>query len=227
MVHCFRYLKAAVAERFGRRKEVLVVEVIHAVRDAWSWLDNACVEMHNGFCKRRASAAEVPHHFSFRLRRDLSGDETRMAAAAAIAARGLGVAGGGAESLDDVFCLVKTFMADAHLQQAPLLVLPAARAQRVQATPNQVVQRHRLTERRARELTLFAQVLEQPTYNLTEAAAYMRSLVSPAPVRLDELPPLTWLERSSRRGPELGGVHAVPPALPEIPWNLKVRFKRL
>ena len=146
MVHCVRYLKAALAERVGRRKEVLVVEVIHAVRDAWSWLDNACVEMYNGFCKRRASAAEVPHYFSFGFQSDLSGDEMRMAAATAIVARGSGVASGGAERPDDVFCLVKTFMVDAHLQLAPLLVLPVAKDQRVRATPNLVVQRHRLTE---------------------------------------------------------------------------------
>jgi hypothetical protein len=227
VVTCRRYLKVSLAERVGRRKEILVVECLNGVRDAWSWLDDACVELYNGFCKRHASAAEVPHSFSFRLRCDLSGDELRMAAAAAIAAGAAGVAGGvAAESPNDVFCLVKTFMADARLQQAPLLVLPAARAQRVRATPNMVVKRHNLSERRARELASFARVLEQPAYNLRAAAAYMRHLVAPAPVCVDELPPLTWLERSSRRE-YFGGAHAPPPALREIPWNLKVRFKRL
>ena len=147
MVHCFTYLKAALAECVGRRKEVLVGKVIHAVREVWSWLDNASVEdMHNRFCKRCASAVEVPHYFSCGFQSDLSGDEMRMATATAIVARGSGVASGGAERLDDVFCLVKTFMVDAHLQLAPLLVLPIAKDQRVRATPNLVVQRHHLTE---------------------------------------------------------------------------------
>jgi len=71
-------------------------------------------------------------------------------------------------------------MTEVHLQQAPLLVLPAARAQRARATPNMVVKRHNLSERRACELASFARVLEQPGYNLREAVMYMRHLVAPA-----------------------------------------------
>lgn len=199
------------------------MDCVYGVRNAWSWLDDSCVELYNAFCRRHNSAAEVPHVFSFKLRCDLSVDEQRM-----VAADAAGVAGVvGAGSPNDVFCLVKTFMADARLQQVPLLVLPADRAQRVRATPNMVAPRHSMSNKRAHDLSAFARVLEQPAYNLTDAAAYMRRLVAAAPVSTDDLPPLSWLGKAASRSQGVAGAPAPQPALLAIPWNLKVRFKRL
>jgi hypothetical protein len=85
-------------------------------------------------------------------------------------------------------------MADAHLQQAPLMVLPRTRAARVRQVPRTVVPRAALREKRAKELLNFSRVLESPAYGLREAAAYVRGLVTASCVGIDDLPRLPWLE---------------------------------
>ncbi len=207
-----------------RRKEVLKVELVHGMRSTWEWLEPAQVELFNAFLPRQGG--QVPHSFMFKLRRDLSDDEQRMVVASD-ARFPMGDPARGEPTPDNVFCLVKTHMADAHLQQAPLMVLPRSRAVRVRQVPRTVVPRAALHEKRAKELLSFARALETPTYGLRDAAAYIRGLVTPPCVGIDDLPRLQWLESPAApfglANPQGGG----PVALPSVPWNLRVRFKRL
>ena len=200
---------------------MLVVERLCGVRDAWEWLACAGVELFNAFARRHGVDKDVPHSFTFKLRRELSADEDRT-----VAANWERRLPGVAPHPDDVLCLIKTFMADSHLQQSPLLVLPATRCQRIPATP-QVVVTHAISQERARELLVIARILEKPAYGMTRAAAYIRELAANRPVRLEQFPALPWL--SARVGPRpLVDGQARPPAvLPQTPWNLQARFKRL
>jgi hypothetical protein len=207
-----------------QRKEVLKVELVHGVRSAWEWLEPAQVELFNAFLPRQR--VQVPHSFMFKLRRDLSDDEQRM-----VVASGARFPIGDLEcrepSPDDVLCLVKTHMADAHLQQAPLMVLPRTRAARVRQVPRTVVPRAALCGKRAKELLSFARVLESPAYGLREAAVYVRGLVTASCVGIDDLPRLPWLESHATPFGLANPRGGDPVALPSVPWNLKVRFKRL
>ena len=211
-------LKAKVAKR-GER---LIVRILPAVRNAWNWLQVIGVELHNAWVRRSGCAAETPHSFSFKLRRDLSADEASMLA------RQAGAVDKAAPDAFDVFCLVKTFMADQRLQQAPVLVLPASCARRVSPAPSFIVPRADMSSKRKRELVAFAQVLEKPCYGLHRAAKYLRGLAShPLTYGGDQLPELCWLSRVSQPWAPLsftGNAHFR--HLPDVPWELKARFKR-
>jgi len=199
-----------------------VVDQLQTVRNSRAWLCGAGVATYNAFQKRHHSAAEVPHSFSFKLRCNLTSNERTMAERAGVA----GVAGGAADP-HDVFVLVKTFMSDSHLQQAPLLVLPAARARLVAQAPTDILERLPLTAVQRHSLLALAQTLEKPSYRLPRAAAYLRYLASE---QVSERPPdLTWLTRRSH-APAVPLLHTDNPQfhhLPEAPWQLKVRYKRL
>ena len=199
---------------------MLKVELVTGIRFFWEWLAPARVDLFNAFLLRHG--AEVPHSFMFKLRRDLSDDEQRMVVAANARCQS-----DGPPLPDDVFCLVKTYMADTRLQQAPLLVLPRSRAARIRQVPRAVVPRAPLHEKRAKELLNFARALASPIYGLREAAAYVQGLLAPSCVGIDDLPRLHWLEADPPPlglGNPRGGETA---ALPKVPWNLKVRFKGL
>ena len=200
---------------------MLEVERLRGIRSAWDWLSHAGIELLNAFKRRPGIDRDVPHSFSFKLRRDLSSDEERM-----VAACGDRCCRADPAHPDDVFCLVKTFMADAQLQQSPVLVLPASRSQRVPATPRTVTRRP-ISEDRARGLVVLARTLEKPAYGLARAASYLRQLAANHPVQLEDLPALSWL--AARAAPQpLVDRQALPLAvLPQTPWNLQVRFKHL
>ena len=70
-----RYLKSALKERVHKRGEELLVEQMTHVVNYGDWLNAAGVEAYNSFVPRRGSTIEVPHSFSFKLRRDLTGKE--------------------------------------------------------------------------------------------------------------------------------------------------------
>lgn len=218
----------------GRRGEALFVDLLPAVRNAWDWLAPAGVELYNAFVRRKSSGASVPHAFTFKLRKDLNEKEMEMMQRASHVP-GPGVEGvegglrGPASGNDpfDVMALVKTFMSDYHLQQPPILVLPAARACRVAPGPSALVPRAEVTDRRKQELKVFADVLQLPAYNLLDAAAYVRGLMAPRQA-ISDLPALSWLV--SQAGVPPGVSHTDNghfAHLPEAPWHLKVRYKRL
>jgi len=215
-------------ERVARRGERLVVELLQTVRDSRTWLSAAGVTTYNAFQKRHHSAAEVPHSFSFKLRCHLTSNEVAMADRAGVAnvAGVAGVAGGPGDP-HDVFVLVKTFMSDSELQQAPLLLLPAARARLVVQEPTIILERAPLTVAQRQSLLALAQTLEKPSYRLPRAAVYLRNLASE---RVSERPPdLAWLTRQSHApvNPLLRTDNPQFHHLPEAPWQLKVRRRRL
>ena len=208
--------------KVARRGERLIIRVLQAVRNAWSWLQVIGVELYNAWVRRSGCAAETPHSFSFKLRRDLSADEVSMLA------RQAGAADRAAPDAFDVFCLVKTFMADQRLQQAPVLVLPASHARRVSPAPSLIVPRADLSDKRKGELLAFARVLEKPCYGLHRAAGYLRGLAAhPLTYGGDQLPELRWLSRVSQPWAPLSFTgNAQFQHLPDVPWELKARFKR-
>lgn len=198
------------------------MEILTAVRGAWEWLGAAHVEPWNAFLPRPGCPREVPHAFTMKLRRDLTAAELAMLPGVT------GVRGvprqAGADPFD-VFCLVKTFMCDAALQQAPILLLPAARAGLPAAAPMSIVPRGPVNKT---ELLKLASLIEGPSYGLTRAAAYLRSLAH-QDATMWEVPELTWLREVSRAPAAAlipgGDEHF--PHLPQAPWHLKVRFHRL
>ena len=106
--------------------------------------------------------------------------------AGAAGVAGVAGAAGGPHDPHDVFVLVKTFMSDSGLQQAPLLLLPAARARLVVGAPTAILERAPLTEAQRDSLLALAQTLEKPSYRLPRAAEYLRILASE---QVSERPP--------------------------------------
>lgn len=140
---------------------------------------------------------------------------------------GVAVVAGGLVNPHDVFVLVKTFMSDSDLQQAPLLMLPAARACRVARAPDTILERAPLTAAQRHSFLELATTLEKPSYRLAHAAAYLRNLASE---RVSERPQdLTWLTSHSHApvNPLPRTLNPVFHHLPEAPWQLKVRYRRV
>ena len=215
-----RYLKSALKERVHKRGEELLVEQMTHVVNYGDWLNAAGVEAYNSFVPRRGSALEVPHSFSFKLRRDLTGEELLMFQRA-------GERNVGPVAQTDVIVLVKTFMSDTGLQQAPLCSLPQHRAVRVVGVPRGCLPKSLPTDEQIENWLRLATELDKPTYALHQAALFLRRLARPPAVPI-AMTDMAWLSQVSR--PVQGvvvGPNPVYQHLPEPPWHLRVRYKRL
>ena len=94
-----------------------------------------------------------------------------------------------------MFVLVKTFMRDFHLQQAPLMLFPTHKARRLAQSTADVLARAPMSEAQRQMLLALAQTLEKPSYRLPRAAAYLRGL---AGQQVHERPSdVTWLSSQS------------------------------
>ena len=218
-----RYLRMALEERVRGRGEQLLVELYTHVVNYEKWLATAGVEAYNAFVPRHNSKVEVPHSFSFKLRQDLTGEELHLLERASWAARNPRVP----QNPHDVFVLVKTFMSDLALQQAPELFLPVARAARVQGVPNRCLDKVLPTEDKVDMWLRLAQELEKPSYDLQRAVAFLRRLARPPadPVSMTDM---TWLGALATPLQVLpGGQNPLYQHLPELPWQLRVRYKRI
>ena len=219
-----RWFQEGLADRVARRGERLCVQLHPALRNAWSWLEPMGVEVYNAFVRRHNSAVETPHSFTFKLRRDLSAEEIVLVGGAGVAVALRDIL----ENPVDVFCVVKTFMADRQLQQAPLLVIPAARAAFPATVPTDVVSRTAVSDKRRAELLSFALVLHKPSYGLHRAAMYIHGLATQPPsFGGDQLPPLLWFAAPSQpRNLLLHNGNPHYQHLPDAPWQLKAKFRR-
>ncbi len=130
---------------------------------------------------------------------------------------------------DDVFCLVKQWMADRELSQRPLLVCPAsfhvALAQFMEDVNNNPIVMHRTWEReRMKGLRDLAAFLE--TYNglYSPAVAYLTRLANVDRYHAPPPPPLAFLSHGQRRIRSLAVPSAgdIDPAF--IPKRLSVSF---
>ena len=106
------YLTGALRQRFAERGEDVIATVLPAVRDFQEFLWQLGRVLHNAFSNR--NGIEAPHAFSFKKGALLSGAEPQGVKDLEVNSRG-------------VYCCVKTYMRDRHLQDPPVLVIPAGR----------------------------------------------------------------------------------------------------
>lgn len=194
-------------------------QMTHVV-DYEAWLSAAGVEAYNAFVPRPGSRTEVPHVFTFKLRRDLTGEELIML-------QRQGVRGVGDVRQNDVIVLVKTFMSDTALQQAPMCFLPEHRAARVAGVPQACLPTVPPTEEQRDMWLRLAAELDKSSYGLHRAAAFLRRLARP-PVAPLNMTDFTWLRQVLPHPHQpLVGPPPVNQHLPEPPWQLRVRYKRI
>lgn len=201
--------------RVAMKKEELVVEVLDHVRDFGSWLGPLRVHLYNAFMNR--AGIEAPHAFVYKMRRDLFSVEQAMLT--------------GRQRIGDdhdVFCCVKTYMHDDHLQQAPVLVLPAdrVRSSGVSGSPRTAIPRAPLSDARKADLRDLATALRQTVYNLQRGADALDELAAGPPAIV--FPSSQWLESAvfDPRAVLAPSRNELFPHLPDSSWHLMVRFKR-
>lgn len=210
-------VRERMASRIAARGEDLHVLVLEHIRDFGRWLQPLGVELYNAFMTRHG--VESPHAFTYKLRRDLTGAERRLLQASERHGDD-----------QDVLGCVKTYMHSSSLQQAPLLVLPAARRRAAQSEmlphPTRMMVLEPLKDARRKELRELAAVLRTDTYRMSAGADALDALAAGPPA--EQFPPTLWLcnegmgstEAMCHTGNELF------PHLPDLSWNLLVRFKR-
>ena len=202
---------------FEGKSEPLTVETFDFVRDFLCWTAPLKIELYNAFGTRQG--IEAPHSFVYKMRRDLLAHERAMIPERSRCHRGEDC---------DVFCCVKTYMHSNHLQQPPLMVLPAkrVRAGDLSSTPTSILDRERFSLERRDELLGLAELLRRPAFNLQRGADALEQLVAgPGQVELPESP---WLASDARDyySPLVSSGNELYPHLPDSSWHLLVRFKR-
>lgn len=193
------------------------MEMLEGVRNWKQWSGEMRVTPYHAFMTR--NGLEAPHSFSWKLRRDLTAAELAWLGDAARAAGTGGPA--------DVFCLVKNFIKDTHLQQAPVLAVTAGRAALPGPAPAELAPLPDVPEERRVELRKLADVIQQE-FGMVEGANYLRRLASRRGWAAHQRVPLPWLQVASR--PELPLAPTANPHfghLPAASWDLRVRFSRL
>ena len=164
------------------------------------------------------------HSFCYKLREDLTGDE----AVAVRRAPGFSV-----PHAEDVFCITKRWM-HSDIAAPPVLVLPKERLDLLH-TPGPTdlkAKTHPMTAARQRELRDLARHLEGMTeswgtnFSYYRASAALRNLAAlhvPRPV------PHTWLWEQDpvRQGTIEATQNRYFNTMPEMAWNLMLRFRRL
>ena len=115
------YLVEGLGPQFKGRGEQLYSELLGSVRNFQEWLDPLGTHCFN--CLANRGGVEAPHSFTFKGAQDLTQTERTT--------RNPESAGQAEFHPLDVVCCVKTYMRDQHLQQAPVLVVPHNRCQRL------------------------------------------------------------------------------------------------
>ena len=141
---------------------------------------------------------------------------------------GASVQGGRPPNPADTFCLVKTYMHDAQLQQPPLMVLPAEFRTRVTTYhPATLRPRTALTRIEVDNLQKMVRLLSRPITFYPRAVEYFRTLLSFTDNQAVQMPVLTWLQRD--RPPPTpvqiptGNEHY--DHLPQTSWRMTVKLK--
>ena len=215
-------IQIAMTGVFANRNEEVGASLLGSVFDYGKWLDAEGIHLHNCFMTREG--VDAMHSFCYKLREDLTGEE-----AAAVRRR----RGERPPDLEDVFCITKRWM---HSDRAapPVLVLPKERLNLL-PTPGPTdpkMKRKPMTPRRQRELEDLASHLEAMSedwganFSYFRAATALRSLaaqVLPQPVAHTWL----WAADPVRGGPVAATQNRYFNTMPEMAWNLLVRFRRL
>lgn len=216
------FLEAHIGPHIAQKQEECWITQLCAVRDFNTWLAPHGVHPWNAL--RTRDGIEAPHSFTFKHRQDLTKselDEFRSQVNGAARHAGYGDRN---SSQSDVFCCVKTYMRDRHLQQAPVLIMPEDRCSWVQNLAPTTCLAAPISDERAAKLLKLATIFEKESYGFHRAAVEIRRLVERPPL---ELPPPGWLA-SPPRAPALVQVTGNPyfAHLPETSWNLLVTFHR-
>jgi hypothetical protein len=204
-----QHLEACLRARVQAKGEQLHVSQFHKVRDFGKWVEPVGRELYNALASREG--IEAPHSFSMKLRESLAPMETALARPAP----GIPV------SMQDVMCVVKTYMRDTRPQQAPVCAIPAGRASGVGPSPNQYHPPTPLTGKQLQDFTTLAQELNDH-WDAPAAAAALQALVRGE--HPDDVPGAAWLESPGL--PEQVPVDTGHPFFPHLPatsWRLLVR----
>ena len=172
-----RYLLEKLRAKFAAKQEVITQTSLTAVRDFIKWCEPLERSVWN--CWGNRLGQESPHSFTFKQGREL----TRSEQAWFDESRGLDVS-------EDVYCCVKTYMRDTTLQQAPVLILPADRHERLVGEPREVCARHAMGKPKIDNYTKLKAKLKD--YGLKEAADALHALMY---VRSYSMPTFPWLSR--------------------------------
>ena len=118
---------------------------------------------------------------------------------------------------EDVYCCVKTYMRDTTLQQAPVLILPADRHERLVGEPREVCDRHAMGKSKIDNCTKLE--VKCRDYGLKEAVDALHALMYD---RRYSMPTFPWLSRGwevdrADRG-DSGNCYF--PHLPASSWRL-------
>lgn len=215
-------IASVMSEKFKAKGEDLHCSVLTGVRDFATWLQPLGVELKGAFASRKirrgvGDTIWSPHSFTYKKWEDMQQCEKSMLSSVA--------------QPQDVFCLVKAYMHDQNLLQAPLLVLPAARVPLLaDPAPTTLCPREALQPARKEQLLAFADLLEKPEFHYLEAAKYMRYLANQEPGRATSLLRLQWLH-SLRREAHVSAIEVSGNPyyahLPDIPWRLLASFQAM
>ena len=129
---------------------------------------------------------------------------------------------------NDIFCMVKMFMADDKLSQPPLLVFPEAYVPQTEAFWNRVLEtdatmQATLDEQRAEEIKALAREISSDFPHMSRGAAYLQTLAEPNRHRAP-CSRLRFLEVGPRVGNEAANLKLPPRPLAPKPHKLKVTF---
>jgi hypothetical protein len=214
------YISSVMSRKFEEKGEDFHCSTLTGIRDFSAWLQPLGVKLSGAFASRKKRGGQEtiwsPHSFSYKQWRDMLATEKSKTS--------------GEGKPEDVFCLVKSYMHDQELLQAPLLVLPADRARLlVDPAPTKLCSREVLLAARKDQLLAFAALLEKSEFHYLEAAKYMRQLVSQEPGRVMSLLRLQWLHSARERAVAPLPVSGNPyfQHLPDIPWRLLATFKAM
>lgn len=195
------------------RDERFYAEVVQGERDWKSWMAPLGAHLSKAFGVRKGLWA--PHSFSFKLRQDLLTHER-------------------AEVVDeerrghdtDVFCLVKTYIHDAKLQQAPLLVIPHKFCNRLTGHyPSTLKPRWHMSKQKQENYEKLAPLLRRPITYYPRAADYIDVLLNSAD-REVSMPRLSWLQRAllPRAPVTVPTGNEVYEHLPQTAWKLEAQL---
>ena len=177
ILELMQYLLEKLRAKFAAKQEVVTQTCLSAVRDFAKWCQPLQRSVWN--CWGNRLGQESPHSFTYKQGREL----TRSEQAWFDESRGLDVS-------EDVYCCVKTYMRDTTLQQAPVLILPADRHERLVGEPREVCGRHAMGKPKIDNYTKLKAKLKD--YGLMEAAKALHALMYD---RSYSLPAFPWLSR--------------------------------
>ena len=129
---------------------------------------------------------------------------------------------------NDIFCMVKMFMADEKLSQPPLLVFPQAYLAQTEAFWNRVLStdatlQATLDDQRAEEIRALADEIESDFPHMSRGVAYLRTLADPNRHRAP-CSRLKFLEAGPRTENGTTNLKLPPRPLAPKPHKLKVTF---